>query len=500
MGLDQLEQDFEKYRLQGVKLYTAEWNGSSRGYSLKDSFVAPYLEKCQRLGIRNIHIHKGPTTHPLDYDAYDVRDVCVVATDFPDLNFIIDHCGMPRIDDFCFVAGQEPNVYGGLALVASYIHARPKYFASMMSDLLFYVGPDRLLFGSDYAITSPKWIIEKFMEFEFDDETAREAGTQLTLDVKRKILGLNAAKLYGVDVPAEFAMAAAVSGVQADIAQGASLGGGAFGARDGSAGGDRRGSRPRNRRERRGIELHRRRRGRRRRGERFAAAADLLVSGQFRLSDGRRNAPRRAGAAVGARLRTQAGGSLRGGRDQPGDERRPGLCRGLPGACGGRSGCAAPEVRRQGVFDAAGCGGFDPAAQGDERRLIVEATADAVDRMAASDEELAAAWAVYREKWEAVGLALHAQGRIVVDLDGAPVAAADLADHLRRIRGVTTSASANGEMCRMLMAARSGVGVRGGAWGWRGWAAWSRPSSVGCRSDLMAGAAPHPPFGHLLPV
>ena len=86
--------------------------------------------------------------------------------------------------------------------------------------------------------------------------------------------------------------------------------------------------------------------------------------------------------------------------------------------------------------------------------------------MAASDEELAAAWAVYREKWEAVGLALHAQGRIVVDLEGAPVAAAGLADHLRRIRGVTTSASANGEMCRMLMAARrSGAGcgvVHGG--------------------------------------
>ena len=96
------------------------------------------------LGIRNIHVHKGPTTHPLDYDAYDVRDVCVVATDFPELNSIIDHCGMPLTDDFVS-AGQQPNVYGGLALVASYIHARPKYFASMMSDLLFYVGPDRLL-------------------------------------------------------------------------------------------------------------------------------------------------------------------------------------------------------------------------------------------------------------------------------------------------------------------------------------------------------------------
>jgi len=202
-GLDQLESDFEKYKFDGVKLYTAEWNGVSRGYSMKDDIVVPYLEKCLSLGIRTVHIHKGPTTHPLDYDAFDVRDVDYVATNFPQMNFVVDHCGMPRIDDFCAVAGQEPNVYGGLALVMSYIHKRPRYFAQMMSDLLFYLGPDRLFFGSDYAITSPKWIIEEFMAYEFDDETAQEAGTQLTLEVKRKILGLNLAKLYGVEVPAD---------------------------------------------------------------------------------------------------------------------------------------------------------------------------------------------------------------------------------------------------------------------------------------------------------
>jgi uncharacterized protein len=51
-GLDRLEEDFERFRFKGVKLYTAEWNGASRGYSLKDGFVAPYLEACRRLGIR----------------------------------------------------------------------------------------------------------------------------------------------------------------------------------------------------------------------------------------------------------------------------------------------------------------------------------------------------------------------------------------------------------------------------------------------------------------
>ena len=143
-----------------------------------------------------------PSTR-LNRDAFDVRDVDYVATDFPALNFIVDHCGMPRIDDFCWIAGQEPNVYGGLALVPSFIHARPKYFAQMLADLLFFLGPDRLIFGSDYGITSPKWIVEKFMAFEFPDDIAQEAGRRLTLEVKRKILGLNAARLYGLPVPAE---------------------------------------------------------------------------------------------------------------------------------------------------------------------------------------------------------------------------------------------------------------------------------------------------------
>jgi len=200
MGLDQLEKDQEKWGFKGIKLYTAEWKGVSKGYTLKDPFVPAYMEKCRELGIRNIHIHNGPTIHPLNMDAFDVRDVDEIATAFPDLNFIVDHCGMPRVEDFCWIANQEPNVYGGLALIPSFIHARPKYFAKMLSDLLFFVGPDRLIFGSDYAITSPKWIVEKFMAFEFDEETAQESGTQLTLEVKRKILGLNCAKLYDIDV------------------------------------------------------------------------------------------------------------------------------------------------------------------------------------------------------------------------------------------------------------------------------------------------------------
>jgi|TARA_E500000178_G_C17037827_1_gene764441 predicted TIM-barrel fold metal-dependent hydrolase len=215
-GLDQLHTDFEKWKFKGVKMYTAEWNGNSKGYKLTDDFVAPYLDRLVELNIKNVHLHKGPTIHPLSLDAFDVNDVDDIATSYPELNFIVDHCGLPRLEDFCWIALQEPNVYGGLAIISAFVHTRPKYFQKLMVDLMFYLGPDRLLFGSDYAIWEPRWIIEKLMAFEFDEEAAEEAQTQLTLEIKRKIMGENMAKLY--DITPDDYLLDKTDGVSNDIA------------------------------------------------------------------------------------------------------------------------------------------------------------------------------------------------------------------------------------------------------------------------------------------
>jgi uncharacterized protein len=202
-GLDALEAKHAKHKFTGVKLYTAEWRGSSRGYKLTDPMAYRYLEACVRLGIRNIHVHKGPTIIPLDRDAFDVADVDHVATDFQGLNFIVEHCGLPRLDDFCWIAVQETNVYGGLAVALPFIHTRPDYFANIISELLFWLGEDKLLFGSDYGIWTPRWLVERFMAYELPEQIKRDKGVDLTLQAKKKILGLNAARLYGIDVAAQ---------------------------------------------------------------------------------------------------------------------------------------------------------------------------------------------------------------------------------------------------------------------------------------------------------
>jgi predicted TIM-barrel fold metal-dependent hydrolase len=201
-GLAELERLNERWQLQGVKIYTAEWKGESKGWKLSDPWAYRYLEKCEELGIRNIHVHKGPTVYPMNRDAFDVADVDDAATAFPGLRFIVEHVGLPRLEDFCWIATQEPNVYGGLAVAMPFIHSRPRYFAQIIGELLYWIGEDRILFGSDYAIWQPKWLVEKFVDFQIPEDMQSEYGV-LTPAVKKKILGLNAAALYDIKVPGE---------------------------------------------------------------------------------------------------------------------------------------------------------------------------------------------------------------------------------------------------------------------------------------------------------
>lgn len=199
-GLDQLAEMKERYNIRGVKLYTAEWRGTSRGYKLSDPICEPYFQRCVELGIKNIHVHKGPTIRPLDRDAFDVADVDHAATNFPELNFIVEHCGLPRLEDFCWIAVQEPNVYAGLAVVIPFIHTRPREFGRWLGELLYWCGPDRISFASDYALWQPKWLVERFVDFQMPEDLVPEYG-ELTVEVKKKILGENLARLYDVPVP-----------------------------------------------------------------------------------------------------------------------------------------------------------------------------------------------------------------------------------------------------------------------------------------------------------
>jgi predicted TIM-barrel fold metal-dependent hydrolase len=96
-------------------------------------------------------------------------------------------------------------VHGGLAVAMPFIHTRPRYFAQIMGELLYWIGEDKIQFSSDYALWTPKWLIEKFVDFEIPEDMTEYA--PLTTTAKKKILGLNAAKMYDLDVPDELQVA-----------------------------------------------------------------------------------------------------------------------------------------------------------------------------------------------------------------------------------------------------------------------------------------------------
>jgi predicted TIM-barrel fold metal-dependent hydrolase len=207
-SLKQLETKVQRWGCKGVKLYTAELGGDSRGWSPKTLKPARYLEKCQELGVKNIHVHNGLTIWPLGKDAFDVADLDFAATNLPELEFIVEHVGLPRIENFCFMATQEPNVYAGLVMVVGgLMHVRPRFFAKVMGELRFWLGEDKSIFGADYVIWEPHWQVEGFVEWNMQTDAKLFDYGQLATPTKKKVVGLTAARLYDLEVLAELDLA-----------------------------------------------------------------------------------------------------------------------------------------------------------------------------------------------------------------------------------------------------------------------------------------------------
>jgi hypothetical protein len=75
-----------------------------------------------------------------------------------------------------------------------------------MGQLMKFMGPDRIVFGSDSVwYGSPQWQIDAMWRFRIPEDLRKKDGyPELTPHAKRKILGLNSAKLYGINPKQQF--------------------------------------------------------------------------------------------------------------------------------------------------------------------------------------------------------------------------------------------------------------------------------------------------------
>lgn len=201
--LTDMEVQVREFGVDGFKLYPAVYyEGRTLQWRMDDAKTAfPVYEKALELGIRNIAVHKAHPFGPVKTDPYRVTDVEEAAAMFPDINFQIVHAGLAFVEDTAMLLARFPNVYGVMEISWSYIVNQPRMFAESMATLLHWSSVDKLIFGDGCTTQHPRPGLERFAEWQLPEDLQEGYGLRpLTVEDKRKILGLNFAKLHGIDV------------------------------------------------------------------------------------------------------------------------------------------------------------------------------------------------------------------------------------------------------------------------------------------------------------
>ena len=207
-----------EYGNSGWKCYPP-WGPEGRGWWLDDPEVGdPFIERCKELGEPLICAHKGFPLPGFDRVHTDPRDVGPAARRHPDVNFIVYHSayesqnvegpyqengrGTDRLVQTVLEHDlRGKNVFAEMGSAWFLASGNPEGAAHYVGKMLKYLGPDNLLWGSECVwFGSPQRQIEAFRRLEIPEEMQERYGyPALTPEIKAKVLGLNAARLYGID-------------------------------------------------------------------------------------------------------------------------------------------------------------------------------------------------------------------------------------------------------------------------------------------------------------
>ncbi len=231
---EQMEREVNTYKIDSWKWYCHTDPGrSGNGFKLDDEKLTyPFYEQSKKLGLKIFSVHKGyaSQSRTLGHLA-NPADVEQAAKDHPDLTFIIYHSAMkhgpgepqftekgyfdPTTGDFAWhdvlmkVKQRNPdmnNVYCEIgSAFGSLAIAHPEMCMHLIGKNIKYYGVDHVLWGTDCLWWgSPQWVIDLMKRFQISDELCEKFGyAKLTKEDKAKIFGLNAAKIYGIDVQAK---------------------------------------------------------------------------------------------------------------------------------------------------------------------------------------------------------------------------------------------------------------------------------------------------------
>jgi predicted TIM-barrel fold metal-dependent hydrolase len=221
--LAMMERIKKEHDCWGFKAYP-EWGPDGRGWMLDDPKSGiPMIEKARELNSKIICIHKGIVFPGWDAAASDPKDVGVVAQMYPDTSFVVYHSAIEMdasgegvynpmntlgTDRLCRTVDENglkgKNVYAELGSCWAQVMNAPEKAQHVIGKLLKYVGPDNVVWGSECVwLGSPQPQIEAFRTFQISKEFQDMYGyPEITDEIRAKVFGLNAARVYGIDTNA----------------------------------------------------------------------------------------------------------------------------------------------------------------------------------------------------------------------------------------------------------------------------------------------------------
>jgi uncharacterized protein len=197
------EQVAELPQAVGLKMYPAQVE-PDRSWRLDDPDLAfPIIERAIEHGLKTVAIHKAAPLGPVPMNPYRIDDVDGAAGRYPEMNFEIIHAGLAFTRETSLALARFPNVYANLEVTSLLLLKAPKQFEEIIADFILWGGADKILFSDGAMFAHPQAFLEAFSAFQFSEQTCEGVGVEpLSRQDKAKILGLNYARVVGLDVEA----------------------------------------------------------------------------------------------------------------------------------------------------------------------------------------------------------------------------------------------------------------------------------------------------------
>jgi len=202
-ALERIDQLVEEHDVKGLKLYPMDLvSGEIERLDMGDPEVAfPIFERAEKLGIRTVAVHKALPLGPVPIGPFQVTDVEDAAAAFPNLHFEIVHGGLAFLEETALQVARFPNVVVNLEGTSLMLVRSPRRFAEVLGTFLSYGAFDRLIWATGAMAIHPRPFLEAFWDLEMPPDLVEGYGfPELTPELKRAILGENAARIVGLDV------------------------------------------------------------------------------------------------------------------------------------------------------------------------------------------------------------------------------------------------------------------------------------------------------------